>query len=180
MASITFYPTIMNILWLIVPKAAFEEEHYHFKKSVQWVHKRLAMGTSIPDFMSFITRNNGNKTMSMDEIEASASTLVMAGSETLATTLTSSTLNLMLKPEKLVKLANEVRSAFKYESEITAASVKMLPYLQAVIDENFRYTPPVPCATPRIVPPGGDTICGEFFPGGVSDGPPFSLKTATN
>ncbi|OCK76820.1 isotrichodermin C-15 hydroxylase [Lepidopterella palustris CBS 459.81] len=172
LASITFYPMIMNLLWLFVPKAAFNQQMYHFKKSVKWVHRRLAMETSIPDFMSFITRNNGSKTVSIEEIEATATTLIMAGSETLATVLTSTTLNLLLQPEKLAKLVQEIRSSFKDESEITAKTVTGLPYLQAVIDENFRYTPPVPCATPRIVPPGGDTICGEFYPGGTFVGVP--------
>jgi len=104
----------------------------------------------------------------MREIEATAGTLVIAGSETTSTVLLSTTRNLMIQPDKMAKLKYEIRSAFKDESEITLKAVETLPYLSAVFQENFRYTPPVPCSIPRTVPDGGDTIAGDMYPGGVS------------
>jgi cytochrome P450 len=168
LASITFYPALDKLLWFLIPKSAFEERLYHFRRSVEWVHRRLNLETDRTDFMSYITRNNLKQTMTIAEIEATAGTLVIAGSETTSTVLLSTTRNLLIQPDKMAKLVKEIRSAFANESEITLRSVEKLPYLNAVFQENFRYTPPVPCSIPRTVPTGGDTISGVMYPGGVS------------
>ena len=157
----------MGILWLLMPKSAFNERLYHFKKACQWVHRRLSTETSRYDFMSYISDNNKEMTMTMEEIEACSGTLVIAGSETSSTVLTSTTLNLLRQPDKLEKLVNEIRTMFAQESDIDGVSVKKLEYLNAVFQENFRFTPPVPCSIPRVVPPGGDTIDSQLYPGGV-------------
>src|SRR5690242_15873187 len=94
LASISFYPLLLNILWVFLPKSSFNERLYHFQKSVKWVHKRLDTKTEREDFISYITDNNVGKTMTTEEIEATSGTLVIAGSETSSTVLTSTTLNL--------------------------------------------------------------------------------------
>jgi len=45
-----------------------------------------------------------------------------------------------------------------------------MPYLIAVTREAMRIHPSVQLCMPRIVPAGGATICGEFFPAGVTVG----------
>ncbi len=40
-------------------------------------------------------------------------------------------------------------------------------YLNAVIEEGLRIAPPFPAGLPRVVPPGGDTVCGEWLEAGV-------------
>jgi cytochrome P450 len=152
----------------VIPKTAFNERLYHFKKSVQWVHRRLGMETDRQDFMSYVLETNKQNMMTIDEIEATFSTLVIAGSETSSTVLTSTTLNLMLQPDKMAKLSQEIRSSFKDETEINSKSVGRMPYLNAVFQENYRFSPPVPCSIPRVVPVGGDTIGQETYPGNVS------------
>lgn len=42
-----------------------------------------------------------------------------------------------------------------------------LPYLTAVIDEGLRIFPSAPIGFVRTVPEDGDTVDGEFIPGGV-------------
>ncbi|KAF7930323.1 uncharacterized protein EAE98_004724 [Botrytis deweyae] len=172
LASITFYPVIDKILWYCIPKSAFNERIYHFRRSVEWVQKRLNLETGRNDFMSYIVGANTKNTMTMPEIEATAGTLVIAGSETTSTVLLSTTRNLMLQPEKMKKLKKEIRETFSDESEITLKALENLPYLTAVFQENFRYTPPVPCSIPRTVPDGGDTIAGDMYPGGTFVGLP--------
>ncbi|KAI9649366.1 hypothetical protein NHQ30_001941 [Ciborinia camelliae] len=108
----------------------------------------------------------------MSEIEATAGTLVIAGSETTSTVLLSTTRNPMLQPEKMEKLKREIRESFSHASDITLKALESLPYLTAVFQENFRYTPPVPCSTPRTVPHGGNTIAGNMYPGGTFVGLP--------
>jgi cytochrome P450 len=141
---------------------------YHFRRSVEWVHKRLNLKTDRANFMSYITRNNLKQIMTIPEIEATAGTLVIAGSEITSTALLSTTRNLLIQSDKMAKLVKEIRSAFTTESAITMQSVEKLPYLNAVFQENFRYNLPVPCSIPRTVPAEGDTINGVMYPGGVS------------
>jgi cytochrome P450 len=43
-----------------------------------------------------------------------------------------------------------------------------MKYLQACLDEGLRIFPPVPVTLPRIVPSGGDVVCGKLVPEGVS------------
>lgn len=99
-----------------------------------------------------------------------------AGSDTTATMLAAWT-NLMLRNrDKYKKLVDEVRGTFKSASDISWATVKDLPYLNAVNQEVLRICAPVPTNLCRVVPPGGAVIDGHPVPGGVSPSspsPPF-------
>jgi cytochrome P450 len=57
---------------------------------------------------------------------------------------------------------------------VPAATVKQMPYLQAVIRESLRICPPVVNIAPRDIPPGGDTVLVNgkevFLPGGAHIG----------
>ncbi|PYH95475.1 cytochrome P450 [Aspergillus ellipticus CBS 707.79] len=46
-------------------------------------------------------------------------------------------------------------------------SIDRLPYLDAIIKEALRCSPPIPMSFPRYVPRGGRTIDGEFIPEGT-------------
>lgn len=96
--------------------------------------------------------------------------LIVAGSETAASTLSGMTYYLLRNPTILEKLTREIRSAFTAESDITISKASQLPYLQAVLDESLRMYPPAPNSSPRIVPYPGQMICGRYVPGGTSVG----------
>lgn len=97
-----------------------------------------------------------------------ASLLIIAGSETTATTLSGVTYLLLTHPEVLQKTTDEVRSSFSNESEIDLLSVQKLNYMMAALQETLRMYPPVPTAIPRKAQPGGDVICGQYVPENVS------------
>ena len=168
LASVKFYPLLAKIAFQFLPKKTFEQRKYQFSQTVGWVHKRLASKSDRADFMSYVMSNNDGRGMTTREIEASASVLVVAGSETTSTQLLGTLKTLMQHPDKLAKLATEIREKYKTDSEITLESLDDLAYLKAVFLENFRLNPPVPTQIPTVVPAGGDTVCNEFLPGGVS------------
>jgi hypothetical protein len=93
--------------------------------------------------------------------------LTTAGSETTATTLCGAINKLIAHPDKLSRLAEETRAIFRNREQITLESLKNLPYLNAVIHESLRLCPAIPWVLSRLVPVGGDTVCGTWLPGGV-------------
>lgn len=106
--------------------------------------------------------------LSFDKISGNAFILVVAGSETTATTLSGATYLLLTHPDVLEKLNQEVRSAFKSADEININSVGKLSYMLAVLNEALRMYPPVTSNLLREVPPGGGQIAGHYVAGGVS------------
>ncbi len=100
----------------------------------------------------------------MDNLVSNASLLVTGGSETTATLLAGVTYLLLMNPEKLAELTEEIRSRFHSEEEITVNAVGQLPILLACLEEAFRMYPPVALGLPRVVPRGGITVSGNFIP----------------
>lgn len=104
----------------------------------------------------------------MDELLSNATTIVGAGSETSASTLTAVTSLLIDHPEKLEKLTREIRGAFQSGDQITAEAVTHSPYLVACIDESLRLFPQAGSPSLRVV--DRDTIIsGVPVPKNVSD-----------
>ena len=99
------------------------------------------------------------------------STNVFAGSDTQGIFLRSIFDNLMRNPEKLRKARQEVddaTSAGKLSDFITYNEViAHLPYVCASIKEGMRLHPSVGQLLERLVPSGGATICGRFYPEGT-------------
>lgn len=165
-----FYPLINFLLMKCIPKSILKMQRDHYLQIVDKVERRLNWEVERTDFMSHVIKSNNEKEMTLGEIQATFMILTTAGSETTATVL-SGTLNyLTAYPDKLAILIKEVRSSFASEGEITLDALSNLPYLNAVISEGLRLCPPVPIMLPRLVPEGGDAVCGVWMPGGVSHG----------
>lgn len=116
------------------------------------------------------------QSMSRAEIYDNANLLIGAGSETTATALSAATYLLAMNPDVLARLITEVRESFSSESQIDFVSVQKLDYMLAVLDETLRLHPPSPNANLRRVCDGGDVICGQFVPHGVSSSPSHTTK----
>ncbi|KAI6347935.1 hypothetical protein MCOR25_010866 [Pyricularia grisea] len=103
--------------------------------------------------------------MSRRLINVNASMLVMAGMETSSTALKAITYLLVSNPDKLQKLAREVRALPK-RSDLNSKNLQTLVYLNAVISEGLRLFPSgqAALAAQRRIAPGGNFVCGEFLP----------------
>lgn len=121
------------------------------------------------DFISYMLRSptDGSPGMKTSEIYASCPTLVVAGSETTATALSGMCFYVSQNKPVYDALAEEVRSAFSSESEITLRSAAALEYLQAVVSETFRIFPPAAENPVRVSP--GAVINDIYVPKGVSN-----------
>lgn len=168
---INAYVSLPNMFVKLVPKKVLNQSNENIRLSKEKVHRRLALDTDRPDFMTHILRNNGREAaMTTAEIESNAYILIIAGSETTATILCGALYLLLRNPIVLVKLTDKIRSSFTHEEDINFAAVSRLPYLLAVFNEAFRLYPPVDGGPNRIVPAGGVPIGGCFVPGGTHVG----------
>lgn len=122
------------------------------------------------DFMTYMLKKtrDGTPGFSDMDIVANAPILVLAGSETTATSLSGFFFHMGVAENRHVydKLVEEILGAFSNEDEIDMKSTAALPYLRAVIEENLRMFPPAAETPPRMSP--GAELNGEFIPKDVS------------
>ena len=95
---------------------------------------------------------------------------VIAGGETTAASTANIVYYLMKNPRVLNRLRAELEEALgKRDTPSKRVSMKEaqnIPYLQAVIKESLRILPNG-LHFPRVVPKGGLTLAGQYFPEGV-------------
>lgn len=163
-----YYKISNLIMRFIIPKGLVEARLRNYRISAEKMDRRLANPEDRQDFTSYMTRHNDEKGLSEQELRTMATTLIIAGSETSATLLTGTTYNVLSKPYVYERLAKEIRDRFKKEEDITFVAVNECKYLLAVLEEGLRAYPPVPALLPRMVPPGGEVICGQWVPEKVS------------
>ncbi|KAL8684236.1 MAG: hypothetical protein Q9224_006500, partial [Gallowayella concinna] len=169
LASIGFYPRLHGMLIWFLPAAVLRKQQEHFRFSRQKVQRRVNLEKERPDFLHHVLKHNqGENALTETEIEKTAATMIVAGSETTGTLLSGIMSHLIQYPAVMDNVVREIRSTYNTESEISMTNVAQLPYLQAVIQETLRIAPPVPTGMPRVVPAGGATVCGLWLPENVS------------
>ncbi|KAF3802730.1 Cytochrome P450 monooxygenase gsfF [Colletotrichum gloeosporioides] len=103
------------------------------------------------------------------DVEQESYGALFAGSDTTAIAFRSLFYHLMHNPEAYRKLEAEVDQAVnegRLSMPPTYKETSQLPYLCACIKEALRIHPGAQLSLPRIVPPQGMTLCGQFIPGG--------------
>ena len=161
-------PMLEKMIWIIAPRALKKGARHHMMQSKAKIEARLARGEGErKDFCSLIFELRDELGLNDWHMAAYSSALIIAGSETTATTMSILTYWLCKTPRVYEKLKQEVRSRYASSREITSQSATF-PYLTAVINEILRLVPPMPFGTPRVVPKGGETVDGIFIPEGVS------------
>jgi cytochrome P450 len=151
----------------LAPPQSAEKLEMHLQLSQDKARKRIQLGGDSPrgleDFFGHMIRTNS---ITEDEMTRQARTLIVAGSETTAATLTATTYHLLRNPACLAQLKNEIRGTFSSCGEIDGDNTAGLKYLHGVIEEALRLFPPVSVGLPRYSP--GAVIDGHFIPAGVT------------
>ena len=166
MSACRYYPLLYRLLVWSVPKSSAQKQAQHDSMVRERVQSRLSRDQEHPDFLFHLAKARAS--LSDAEIESTAGNIIIAGSNSLTTTLAGTTNYLLRSPAALAKVTREIRSTFNNEDELNLTNLGQLSYLTAVIQEGLRIIAPVPLGMPRVVPKGGDTICGEWFPQDVS------------
>ncbi|KAL2839393.1 cytochrome P450 [Aspergillus pseudoustus] len=108
--------------------------------------------------------------ISKADIFTTCITNIGAGSDSTSISLTAILYNLCKHQNVYQKLREEVELAETEGRlsvpEITFHEAQALPYLQACIKEGLRLYPATGLPLARVVPKGGATLCGKYFPEG--------------
>jgi cytochrome P450 len=177
MTASKYYPWFHKLMSKKISKESIIKQKNYFAFAKQQVRKRLDSEKERPDFVSQLSKSQQG--LSDQEIIATASIIIIAGSNSLTTTLSGTTNYLLRNPQVLDTLKDELRLSFKKECDMTVQALQQLPYLNAVIEEGLRMITPVPLGMVRDVPKGGDTVCGHFLPEGVSSSFPRHYTKST-
>lgn len=147
-------------LWWTYPKEVIEASAEHKARSLEKAEHRIGLGdTGRIDFFGHLLKSD---MMTAGDLVGNADVLLLAGSETTATSLTGLTWYLLNNPACLQALTSELRDTFSSVDQIVSDNTAALPYLNACIEEGLRLFPPAPLALPRDSP--GAFIDGHYVP----------------
>ncbi|KAG9519096.1 cytochrome P450, partial [Aureobasidium melanogenum] len=166
--ALQYFPLLFRLVTMMIPKHIQDSIDSSYKITVDKVNKRLEMNTERPDMLGLMLKHKEEGAeMTMDELYANADLLMIAGTETTATSLCGLTWHLLNNKPVLDHLTEEIREAFTSIDDITMESLPRLPYLSACLEEGMRMFPAVPEGIRRITPSTGATIGGHFIPANV-------------
>ncbi|KAJ9656959.1 hypothetical protein H2201_008362 [Coniosporium apollinis] len=115
---------------------------------------------------SKVFADNGVSANSLSDFEKirEAKSMIIAGTDTTAITLTYLVWAVLKHPEVQQKLVEEVKTL---RPDFNSQDARKLRYLSMVTDEALRLYGAVPGGLPRTVPKGGRELGGYFFPEGT-------------
>ncbi|KAG0154582.1 hypothetical protein PDIDSM_150 [Penicillium digitatum] len=162
-----YVPWTALIAQMLIPKELKRQSQAHFKASQERVDKRIDGNHVLqkPDIWGIVMSQKEELLLSRQEMYANSQVFMVAGTETTATALSGLLYHLLMTPQKMKTIAEEVRGTFEKDSDIEMRSLEHMPYLNACIEEGLRVYPPVPVGLPRIAPDEGLIVCGEHVPG---------------
>ena len=152
------------VLPFVVPRDAAAKQARFAAFTDEKISRRIALQDSDHQRDFFDDALEGGE-LTEGEVKGQAGVMIIAGSETSATTLSAAAYFLLKHPECREELTREVRGAFVSVEDITGDALEKLPYLHAVIEETLRIFATVPFGLPRISP--GEMVDGEYIPEGV-------------
>jgi cytochrome P450 len=135
-----------------------------------------------PDVMSHILEaGNFFKNDKLRErllLMGDARLLIVAGSDTTATTLVYCFYHIAKDPSIAKKLREEMKDkGIENNSSFSVPDLQYLGYLNGIINETLRLHPPVPGGVFRHTPREGVVIDGKHLPGGVKVlGPHYTIQ----
>lgn len=174
--SYRWYSQLVSLSKIISPRY-----RYLWKRAKDWdgiyLHlanarlKRYTNGERLDDFFQALMQDKNGSPHNLDlgEILAEISIMMNAGSTTTAIALANVLYQLLVNPTCLQALRHELDTVLDDDDVVVPyEKVKYLPYLRACLDESLRLFPPTSHGLPRVTPPEGANILGDYIPGGVT------------
>jgi cytochrome P450 len=174
--SLSYFYPLDRLFGMVFLRLTAKVRARNWKYAADRVKKRLEMAEAGIDRSDFVTPVIGHVTteeekgITLTELSNNSLAMVIAGCQLPTIALTTATYLLCKNLETYQRLQEEIRSSFAKAEDINLQSVQSLSYLSAVVDETLRLHHPTPIHLPRIVPPEGQLIDGQWIPGNVSTG----------
>ena len=139
--------------------------------TIEQVKQRRATKVDEPDVMSWLLEPTEQPTTDAKEneawLEADARLLIVAGTDTVSSTLTHAFYRLCSKTEYAEKIRQELTQE-DIDKDFSVLRLQSCEYLNAFIDEVLRLHPAVPSGVSRNTPPQGLQIGDHYIPGEVT------------
>ncbi|KAI0450353.1 cytochrome P450 [Xylaria acuta] len=139
---------------------------------ISQLENRMKSKPDTADIMSALLKSTEDHALTKLErtlLEGDSQLIVVAGSDTTSTVLTTVFRFLAQYPHHVGLLRAELDGLMRTElGNYAHTDLANLPHLNGVINESMRLFPPVATAIPRLTPPDGLTIDGTFVPGNVT------------
>ena len=163
-----FWP-LNKVLALLIPPSVRDRKKRHSEVSLERIRRRIHSPTDRPDFMYYFLRQAEKEQLSKKVIEAQASVIIAAGSDSSAVALTAAVYYVISNDDVYERLREEVRSAFKTSAEIGLQGLpSRLPYHEACVQETLRIHTPLANGFTRFVADSeGTKISGNWVPQNV-------------
>ena len=148
--------------------------------TIHFVRNRLRMDTEriqkglepLDDLISTMLwdKNQNALGLELGELVTEAANMFNAAGENTEIATTNIIWLLAKTPRAAGKLREELDGAFDHKRAAIPRyeDVKDLPYLRACIDEGLRLRPSIESGLPRLVPPEGMRVDGEWLEGGTT------------
>jgi cytochrome P450 len=170
------YPRVHEMLSVFGPLVGLRYIIGYVNGALEERRRQKAEGkdlSTVPDFISkfFVTNEEDPKRFGIQHIFGGAATNVVAGTDTTAIALSTICKHLYTHPDVLAQLRKELKEARAdgtISDPITFQESQRLKYFHAVVKEAMRLHPSAGLPMWRVVPEGGATISGRYFPAGVS------------
>ena len=166
-ASRYVYPRCRDCSIFSFPTRRYKPGLVMKKSAVGKAERRIKTATTRRDFLYYISAyGNFKGGTTRGEIHKNAAAFVFAGSETTAASLNGATWSLLRSRDRLTRLNEKVRAAFKTRDEIDLQKTKDSESFHVVVTESFRIYPSALGGQPRQA--GIDTVSGHWVLGCVS------------
>lgn len=152
--------------------AAFRDVTIHLirqrlKKEAEIV---AAGGERLNDYFASLLWNKEREPLGLEfgEVLTEAANLLNAGAENVEIALTGTLYHLARTPRAMARLREELDTVGHAEDIPAYEEIKDLPYLRACIDENLRLRTVIGVGLPRVVPPEGMYVGGQWLEGNTT------------
>lgn len=167
------FPTIAKIsLYLPIPvfkeATAIQYRTFDYAQGALNRHAKRVEETGSdphPTVFSKLYNAGEEETWTPIEIRDNAQVFIVGGSDTTANSMIYLVWAVCKIPEIKAKLLRELDTLpenYGYDE------LKELTYVNWIVNETLRLYTALPCGLPRLVPPGGAELAGQFVPGGFT------------
>jgi len=164
------FPLFYHLVWFFVPPSVVRSLPTLLRLNRQEVQARVARKDKLPhpDYFQYLlpTEKSIEQMPTEDWLLAQANVLMVAGFDPITNEMDAVVYYLCRYPDKLRRLAQEIRGGFKSYKDINPEALQTFQYLQAVLEEGLRIHTNAAFGTPRVSP--GATVDGYYVPKGVT------------